>query len=116
MFDQTIATILNASYSVKRGQFTEYIAEVQAERKMNFTDEVRKATQTLLDFAGRGRKDLQDDRIKVVAAAEKAMMGGDYKRASESYEIAARMSSELGEAEKATEYEERAKAMERLIF
>jgi len=116
LFDQTIGTILNASYNVKRGQFTEAISEVQAVRKRDFTDEVRKATTTLLDFAGRGRKDLQDDRIKVVAAAEKAMMSSDYKHAGDFYEMVARMSSELGEAEKATEYAERAKSMQRLVF
>jgi hypothetical protein len=116
LFDQTIGTILNTSYTVKRGEFIEEISEVQAERQRDFTDQVRKATQALLDFAGRGRKELQDDRIKVVATAEKAMMRGDYKRASDSYEMAARMSAELGEPDKAQEYGERAKSMERLII
>lgn len=116
LFDQTLGTILNASYNVKRGQFTEFISETQATRKRDFTDQVRKATNMLLDFAGRGRKELQDDRVRIIAAAEKAMMSGDYKRAAESYEMAARISSELGEAEKAQEYSERAKAMERLVL
>jgi hypothetical protein len=116
LFDQTIGTILNASYNVKRGEFAEPVSIVQAERKRDFTDQVRKATRLLLEFAGQGRKQLQDSRIRVVSQAEKAMMSGDYKRATELYEMAARMSSELGEAEKANEYNERSKAMERLVI
>jgi hypothetical protein len=116
LFDQTLGTILNASYKVKRMEFIDEISEVQALRKRDFTDQVRKATKMLLDFAGRGRKDLQDDRIKIVSTAEKAMMSGNYHRASESYEMAARISAELGEPEKASEYQERAKSMERLVF
>jgi hypothetical protein len=116
LFDQTLGTVLNASYNVKRGEFVDPVSEVQAERKRDFTDQVRKATRLLLEFAGSGRKELQDSRIKMVSQAEKAMMTGQYQRASELYEMAARMSSELGEAEKASEYNERAKAMERLVI
>ena len=111
LFDQTLGTILNASYTVKRGEFMEEISEVQALRKRDFTDQVRKATRMLLDFAGRGRKELMDDRIKIISAAEKAMMRGDYKRAAESYEMAARLSAELGESERAAEYNERSKSI-----
>ena len=100
----------------KRGEFTEPVSEVQAGRKRDFTDQVRKATLLLLEFAGQGRKQLQDSRIRVVSQAEKSMMSGQYQRAGELYRMAAQMSSELGEAEKANEYNERAKAMERLVI
>jgi hypothetical protein len=116
LFDQVIGSLLSSSYDVHRGLFMTKISEVQAKRKADFTDQVRKATRMLLDFAGRGRRELADDRNKVVTTAENAMMQGNYKRAAENFEIAAKISSELGEKEKATEYSERAKSMERLIF
>ena len=116
LFDQVVGSLLSSSYDVHRGLFMQKISEVQAKRKADFTDQVRKATRSLLDFAGRGRKELADDRNKVVSIAENAMMQGDYKRAAENFEIAAKISSELGEKEKSTEYSERAKSMERLIF
>jgi len=116
LFDQVVGSLLSSSYDVHRGYFMQKISEVQAKRKADFTDQVRKATRSLLDFAGRGRKELADDRNKIVSAAEAAMLQGNYKKAAESYEIAAKISSELGEKEKATEYNERARSMERLIF
>ncbi len=116
LFDQVIGTMLSVSYNVSRGLFAEAISKVQAKRKRDFTDQVRKATRMLLDFAGRGRRELADDRARVLSAAEKAMMRGDYSRAAENYELAAKISSELGEKEKAMEYSEKSKSMERLVF
>lgn len=116
LFDSTVGTMLNASYEVKRGEFTEDISTVQAYRKRDFSDQVRRATRTLLDYAGRGRRTLSDERTKVVRTAETAMLRGNYKRAADLFEIAARISSELGEPEKAQELSERAKAMARLVF
>ncbi len=116
LFDSTIATILNSSYDVKRGEFTELISVVQADRKKGFGDQVRRATRMLLDYAGRPRRGLKEERGRVVSAAETSMLKGNYKRSSELYEIAARISSELGEPEKAQEFSERAKAMARLVF
>ena len=116
LFDTTIGTMLNASYDVKRSEFTEDISEVQALRTRDFGDQVRKATKVLLDFAGRGRRELSEDRTKIAATAEKAMVSGNYKKAAELYTIAAKISSELGEPERAKEFHERGQAMERLIF
>ncbi|MHA1731375.1 MAG: hypothetical protein ACTSU5_05500 [Promethearchaeota archaeon] len=116
LFDSTIGTMLNASYEVKRGEFTEEISTVQAFRKRDFSDQVRRATRTLLDYAGQGRRSLFDQRQKVQKSAETAMLRGNYKRAADLFEVAARISSELGEPEKANELNERARAMSRLVF
>ncbi|GAB4305745.1 MAG: hypothetical protein Kow0069_01940 [Promethearchaeota archaeon] len=116
LFDSTIGTMLNASYEVKRGEFTEEISTVQAYRKRDFSDQVRRATRTLLDYAGRSRRTLFDERSRVVKLAETAMLRGNYKKAASLYEVAARISSELGEPEKAQELNERARAMARLVF
>jgi len=116
LFDTTIGTILNASYDVKRSEFTEEIAEVQAVRTRDFSDQIRKATKILLDFAGRGRRELTMDRSKIIGQAEKAMISGNYKKAAELFDIAAKISAELGEPEQAKEYRERSEAMARLIL
>ncbi|MHA1819066.1 MAG: hypothetical protein ACTSU2_14280 [Promethearchaeota archaeon] len=116
LFDTTIGIMLNASYDVKRSEFTEEISKVQAERTRDFNDQIRKATKMLLDFAGRGRRELTEDRTKVVSQAEKHMVSGNYKKAAELFEIAAKISAELGEPERAKEFNERAKAMERLVI
>ena len=108
--------MLNSSYEVKRGEFTEDISTVQAFRKRDFSDQVRRATRTLLDYAGQGRRSLYDQRQKVQKSAETAMLRGNYKRAADLFEVAARISSELGEPEKAQELNERARAMSRLVF
>jgi hypothetical protein len=115
LFDKVMTTILSASYGVNRLEFMEHISRVQAVRKRDFADQVRRATRTLLDFAGRGRHELADDRTRIAAQAEKFMLAGKYNRASESFEIAARISSELGEPERAREYREKAQSMERLV-
>ncbi len=116
LFDQVLGQILNASYNVKRGEFRQPISEVQAIRKRDFTDQVRKATRTLLDYAGRGRRELQDDRTKITSKAENAMMKGNYERASELFEMAARISAELGEQDRAQEFKDRASSMNRLAI
>jgi hypothetical protein len=116
LFDTTIGTMLNASYGVKRSEFTEEISEVQALRTRDFSDQVRNATRTLLDFAGRGRRELSADRTRIVGQAEKSMVSGNYKKAAELFEIAAKISAELGEPERAKEFKERSQAMERLVL
>lgn len=116
LFDTTIGTMLNASYGVKRSEFTQEISETQALRTRDFKDQVRRATKSLLDFAGRGRRELSQDRSKIAGQAEKMMVSGNYKKAAELFGIAAKISAELGEPELAQEYKERSQAMERLVF
>ncbi|MCP4762838.1 MAG: hypothetical protein GY870_13750 [archaeon] len=116
LFDTTIGMMLNSSYDVKRSEFTERISEVQALRTRDFNDQIRKATGMLLDFAGRGRRELHEDRSKIATRAEKQMIAGNYEKAAQLFDISAKISAELGDKERAKEFNERAKAMERLVF
>ncbi len=116
LFDSVIGTIFSASYDVKRGEFTEFISEVQAVRKRDFTDQVRLATKKILDYAGRARVELRDDLKTVVDRAESAMIEGDYEESAKLYEIASRISSELNQPEQSKELLKRAKSMKRLIL
>lgn len=116
LFDSVIGTILNASYDVKRGEFTEFISEVQAERKRDFTDQVRLATKKILDYAGRARVELKDDLKVVIDRAESAMIEGDYEESAKLYEISSRIASELNQPEQSKELLKRAKSMKRLVL
>jgi hypothetical protein len=116
LFDSVIGSILNTSYDVKRGEFTEVISEVQAIRKRDFGDQVRRATKMLLDYAGRGRFELASDLDRVIERAESAMIDGNYRESAKLYEIASRICGELNQPEKAKELLKRSKAMARLIL
>jgi len=116
LFDSVMGTIMNASYDVKRGEFTELISEVQAIRKRDFTDLVREATKKILDYAGRARVELRDDLKTVQDRAESAMIEGDYEESAKLYEIASRIASELNQPEQSKELLKRSKAMKRLVL
>ncbi|MHA1292882.1 MAG: hypothetical protein ACTSQJ_09470 [Promethearchaeota archaeon] len=116
LFDSVVGTILNASYDVKRGEFTELISEVQALRKRDFTDMVREATKKILDYAGRARVELRDDLKQVIDRAESAMIEGDYEESAKLYEIASRIAGELNQPEQSKELLKRSKAMKRLVL
>lgn len=116
LFDSVVGTIMNASYDVKRGEFTELISEVQAIRKRDFTDLVREATKKILDYAGRARVELRDDLKIVQDRAESAMIEGDYDESAKLYEIASRIASELNQPEQSKELLKRSKAMKRLVL
>lgn len=116
LFDSVIGSILNTSYDVKRGEFTEVISGVQAVRKRDFGDQVRRATKMLLDYAGRGRYELANDLDKIIERAETSMIDGNYKESAKLYEIASRICGELNQPEKAKELLKRSKAMARLIL
>jgi len=116
LFDSVLGTILNASYDVKRGEFTELISEVQAIRKRDFTDLVREATKKILDYAGRARVELRDDLKTVQDRAESAMIEGDYSESAKLYEIASRIASELNQPEQSKELLKRSKSMKRLVL
>ena len=116
LFDSVMGTIMNASYDVKRGEFTELISEVQAIRKRDFTDLVREATKKILDYAGRARVELRDDLKTVQDRAESAMIEGDYDESAKLYEIASRIASELNQPEQSKELLKRSKAMKRLVL
>jgi len=116
LFDNVVGTILNASYDVKRGEFTELISEVQAIRKRDFTDLVREATKKILDYAGRARVELRDDLRTVVDRAESTMIEGDYAESAKLYEIASRIAAELNQPEQSKELLKRSKAMKRLVL
>ncbi|MGV9172166.1 MAG: hypothetical protein ACOC4M_06825 [Promethearchaeia archaeon] len=116
LFDSVVGQILNTSYDVKRGEFTELISEVQAKRKRDFNDQVRLATKKILDYAGRARVELRDDLKAVQDRAESAMIEGDYQESSRLYEIASRIASELKLEEQSKELLKRSKSMKRLIL
>lgn len=116
LFDSVVGTILNASYDVKRGEFTEFISVVQAERKRDFTDQVRLATRKILDYAGRARVELRDDLKMVIDRAESAMIEGDYEESAKLYEISSRIAAELNQTEQSKELLKRAKSMKRLVL
>jgi hypothetical protein len=116
LFDSVVGSILNASYDVKRGEFTELISEVQAIRKRDFTDLVREATKKILDYAGRARVELRDDLRTVVDRAESTMIEGDYDESAKLYEIASRIAAELNQPEQSKELLKRSKAMKRLVL
>lgn len=116
LFDSVVGQILNTSYDVKRGEFTELISEVQAKRKRDFNDQVRLATKKILDYAGRARVELRDDLKAVRDRAESAMIEGDYEESSRLYEIASRIASELKLEEQSKELLKRSKSMKRLIL
>jgi len=116
LFDSVIGTILNASYDVKRGEFTELISEVQALRKRDFTDLVREATTKILDYAGRARVELRDDLKIVIDRAESAMIEGDYEESAKLYEISSRIAAELNQPEQSKDLLKRSKSMKRLVL
>ncbi|MHA1149314.1 MAG: hypothetical protein ACTSR8_13850 [Promethearchaeota archaeon] len=116
LFDSVIGQILNSSYDVKRGEFTEFISEVQAIRKRDFTDMVRLATKKILDYAGRARVELRDDLKIVIDRAESAMIEGDYEESAKLYEIASRIAAELNQPEQSKELLKRSKSMRRLVL
>ncbi|MGQ4875171.1 MAG: hypothetical protein ACP6IY_13980 [Promethearchaeia archaeon] len=116
LFDRVVGDILNASYDVKRGEFTELISEVQANRQRDFNDMVRLATKKILDYAGRARVELRDDLKLVIDRAERAMIDGDYEESAKLYEIASRIAAELNQPEQSKELLKRANSMRRLIL
>ncbi len=116
LFDSVMGTILNASYDVKRGEFTELISEVQAIRQRDFTDLVREATKKILDYAGRARVELRDDLRTVIDRAESTMIEGDYEESAKLYEIASRIAAELNQPEQSKELLKRSKSMKRLVL
>jgi hypothetical protein len=109
-----INEIIASSYSVKRYEFHDDIMLSQMNRDRDFTDSVRTAVESLLTFTAMPRWRMIRIRKDLIEKGETSMARGKYALAARYFADAAKLSSELGEVDKAKELEERARGMDRL--
>ena len=83
-------------------------------RDRDFTDSIRQAVQSLLTFTAMPRWKMIRIRKDLIEKGEKSMAQGRYAAAARFFADAAKLSSELGEVDKAKELEERSRGMDRL--
>ncbi len=112
--EDSINQLISSGYNVKRYEFHEDIMLSQMNRDRDFTDSIRTAVESLLTFTAMPRWKMIRIRKDLISKGETAMARGKYALASRYFADAAKLSSELGEVDKAKELEERARGMERL--
>lgn len=112
--ENAINSLISSSYKVKRYEFHQVIINSQYNSDRDFTDSVRTAIKSLLSFTAMPRWKMIRQRKSLVDQGERSMARGRYALAARAFADAAKLSSELGELDKAKELEERARGMERL--
>jgi len=109
-----INALIASSYAVKRNEFHDVIVNSQYNSDRDFTDSVRTAIKSLLSFTAMPRWKMIRQRKSLIEQGERSMARGRYALAARAFADAAKLSSELGELDKAKELEERARGMDRL--
>ena len=112
--ENSIQSLIASSYTVKRFEFEDVLINSQMNRDRDFTDNVRQAVQSLLTFTAMPRWKMIRIRKDLAEKGESSMARGKYGAAARFFADAAKLSSELGEVDKAKELEERARGMDRL--
>ncbi|MHA1299617.1 MAG: hypothetical protein ACTSO9_09300 [Candidatus Helarchaeota archaeon] len=112
--EEAINQLIASSYNVKRYEFHEDIMLSQMNRDRDFTDSIRTAVESLLTFTAMPRWKMIRIRKDLITKGETSMARGKYALAARYFADAAKLSSELGEVDKAKELEERARGMDRL--
>ncbi|MHA1799112.1 MAG: hypothetical protein ACTSVY_11770 [Candidatus Helarchaeota archaeon] len=112
--ENSIQNLIASSYSVRRFEFEDVLINSQMNRDRDFTDSIRQAVQSLLTFTAMPRWKMIRIRKDLIEKGEKSMAQGRYAAAARFFADAAKLSSELGEVDKAKELEERSRGMDRL--
>lgn len=112
--ENSINNVIATGYDVKRFEFHDDVMLSQMNRDRDFTDSIRSAVESLLTFTAMPRWRMIRIRKDLVQKGETNMAHGKYALAARYFADAAKLSSELGEVDKAKELEERARGMERL--